>query len=354
MKVIHLIPQDGLGGVEQAARSLNPSSELDIHIAFIRGSSLRKDSIFKEISGPKVNLNSLMFYINGLKYLVKEKPDLLISSLWRSSIIGIAYNIYSRAFTKNDSKFVLFLHVNKFGHIFDQIFTTIAMYLADEVWCDSKATQLAMLKKEKLAKKSKVISFLVHARAEEVIEEKRKNNFVFWGRIAKQKRVDKAIKLFSIISRNNPSSLFYIYGPDGGELNNLKTLVKELELEKKVLFMGKKEPGHYPEPITSSKFFINTSSHEGMAIAVTEAMQLGLIPIVTPVGEVANYCMDNENSIYYTDESSTAKRIIKLLSNEHHQKTLSRNAVQYWSNKNSYSQDFIASCQGILRSIKLN
>lgn len=348
-KVIHLIPIDGLGGVEQAARSINPSLELDINIAFICGSSLRKESIFKEVSGPKVSLNSPMFYINGFKYLLKEQPDLLMSSLWRSSIISIAYNIYSKTLTKKNSKFVLFLHANKFGHILDKIFTIIAMHLADEIWCDSKATQLAMLKQKKLLKKSKVISFLVNTDIELFPKESKEDNFVFWGRLAKAKRIDKAIKLFSKVHLSKPNSMFYIYGPDRGELRKLKTLVKDLKLENHVLFMGEKEPGQYPVQATSSRFFINTSSHEGMAIAVTEAMQLGLIPIVTPVGEVADYCKDNQNSIYFKDEETTAKRIIQVLSDQHLQKSLSQNAIAYWNNKLNYSQDFVENCLRVLK-----
>lgn len=350
-KVIHLIPQDGLGGVEQAARSINPSSELDINIAFICGSSLRKERIFKEI-GPKVSLNSPLFYINGFKYLLKEQPDFLVSSLWRSSIISIAYNLYSRLLNKNNSKFVLFLHVNKFGHILDKIFTTIAMYLADEIWCDSKATQLAMLRQKKLFKKSKVISFLVNTDVELFPNESKEDNFVFWGRLAKQKRIDKAIKLFSKVHLSKPNSMFYIYGPDGGELSNLKALVQELKLENHVLFMGEKEPGQYPVQATSSIFFINTSSHEGMAIAVTEAMQLGLIPIVTPVGEVARYCKDNQNSIYFKDEKTTAERIIQVLSDKQLQMSLSQNAIAYWNNKLNYSQDFVENCLRILKNVQ--
>lgn len=348
-KIIHLIPIDGLGGVEQAARSINSSSELDINIAFICGSSLRKESIFKEVSGPKVNINSPIFYINGFKYLLKEKPDLLVSSLWRSSIISIAYNLYSRLLTKNNSKFVLFLHVNKFGHILDKIFTTIAMYLADEIWCDSKATQLAMLRQERLFNKSKVISFLVNIDDKLFSDEDKEDNFVFWGRLAKQKRIDKAIKLFSKVHLSKPNSMFYIYGPDRGELSNLKALVKELKLENHILFMGEKKPGQYPLQTTSSRFFINTSSHEGMAIAVTEAMQLGIIPIVTPVGEVANYCEDNQNSIYFKDEETTAKRIIQVLSDQHLQKSLRQNAIAYWNNKLNYSQDFVENCLRVLK-----
>ena len=46
-KVIHLIPQDGLGGVEQAARSLIPYPNLDIDIAFLCGKTLSKKDFIK-------------------------------------------------------------------------------------------------------------------------------------------------------------------------------------------------------------------------------------------------------------------------------------------------------------------
>lgn len=346
-KVIHLIPQDGLGGVEQAARSLTPSSDLDIHIAFVSGSSLRKDSIFEEISGPKVSLNSPMFYINGLKYLIKEKPDLLVSSLWRSSIISIMYALYNKLVVKRELKLVLFLHATEFAHLPDRIITTILSYLADEIWCDSEASKANLFENQRSSFKNKarVISFFIENKKMLEVNNK-KNNFVFWGRLAKAKRLDKAIKLFGKINTEQPNSLFYIYGPDGGELKNLQTLVKELELENHVLFMGKKEPGEYPEQAISSKFFINTSSHEGMAIAVTEAMQLGLVPIVTPVGEIANYCTDGLNSIYYQD--SAYEKVLNAINDQTVYDSLSSNARTYWKQKVDYSMDFNQNCQRIL------
>ena len=55
-----------------------------------------------------------------------------------------------------------------------------------------------------------------------------------------------------------------------------------------------------------SSFFIQSSFSEGMGISVLESMQLGLVPIVTNVGNIKNYCKDNFNSIII-DESTTEK-----------------------------------------------
>lgn len=350
MKVVHLIPNDGLGGVEQAARSLDPTDKLNTEVAFINGKPLNIKPHIKIID-ENSKLNSFKFYKSGFKHLLKQKPDLLICSLWRTSIIGIAYYIYRRTVSDKKLKLVVFIHADKFAHIVDKIITKTIISISDEVWCDSYASKVGIFKDKSEDSKLKIISFFVRTLSDNFNSNgvKKSNNFVFWGRIAKQKRLDKAINLFKKISIDLPSSLFYIYGPDRGELDSLKELVKKLELSERVLFMGEKEPNYYPEEALNSKFFINTSSHEGMAIAVTEAMQLGLVPIVTPVGEIANYCIDGINSIYYNDSSYS--RVISSINNPLIYDGLSNNAAKYWKNNIDYSTDFNQNCLRILSKV---
>ncbi|GLR28020.1 Glycosyltransferase involved in cell wall bisynthesis [Psychrobacter pacificensis] len=344
MKVIHLIPHDGLGGVEQAARSLKPNGSLNIEVAFVCGKTLSEESHIKVIS-QNSNLNSFSFYINAFEYLLDNKPNLLISSLWRVSLIATVYTIYRKVFTKEPLKLVVFIHANKFAHVADKIVTSIAMSLADEVWCDSQASKVGIFSSNKTSNKVKVISFFTGL-SKHVSNHDRKNNFVFWGRIAKQKRLDKAIRFFENINKHVPEAMFYIFGPDRGELSSLQELVKKLGLDNNVLFMGEKVPNHYPEEALNSKFFINTSSHEGMAIAVTEAMQLGLVPIVTPVGEIANYCTDSLNSIYYQD--SAHEKVLSAINDQTVYDSLSSSARTYWNQKVDYSTDFNQNCLRIL------
>ncbi len=344
MKIIHLIPNDGLGGVEQAARSIDPTDRLDIEVAFISGKTLSDKSYIKIID-ENSQLNAFRFYKSGFKYILDQKPDLLVCSLWRTSIVGIAYSVYRRAFSDKKLKLVVFIHADKFAHIVDKIVTSTAIFLADEVWCDSQASKDGIFPNNKSISKVKVISFFTGLR-EQAFSNNKKNNFVFWGRLAKQKRLDRAIHFFKSINKHVPEAMFYIFGPDRGELDDLQELVKTLELDKNVLFMGEKVPNHYPEEALNSKFFINTSSHEGMAIAVTEAMQLGLVPIVTPVGEIANYCTDGLNSIYYQD--SAFEKVLSAINDQTVYDSLSGNARTYWNQKVDYSTDFNQNCLRIL------
>lgn len=64
-----------------------------------------------------------------------------------------------------------------------------------------------------------------------------------------------------------------------------------------------------------------------MAIAVTEAMQLGLVPIVTDVGEIAHYCKDGKNSIYY--DNNVLDKVMNLINNDVKYNILSTNALNY-------------------------
>ncbi|MDT3994265.1 glycosyltransferase, partial [Mammaliicoccus fleurettii] len=86
--------------------------------------------------------------------------------------------------------------------------------------------------------KIKVIPHFVEKMKSHEINEKN-NQFCYVGRISKEKQIDHIIKAFSIyISKGNDSKLL-IYGKDeDGELNSLKILVKELNLNEYVEFKG--------------------------------------------------------------------------------------------------------------------
>lgn len=348
-KAIHLIPSDGLGGVEQAARSLEPINNLEVKVAFLKGRSLSNNKNIQGIS-EFANLNSPKFYLNGLKYLLTEKPDILVCSLWRSTIIGIIYNAYRKFLKREEIRFIVFIHSNRFTNIADRIITKTAIKMADEIWCDSNSSKTRVCEIAPLScNKTRVISFLIRNNSSILTDKvtSRKNNFVYWGRITNVKRVDRAIKLFSQLHKEVPESIFYIFGPDGGELDSLIKLVDKLQLNEYIKFMGPKPPNYYPEEAISAKFFFNTSENEGMAIAVTEAMQLGLVPIVTAVGEIANYCIDGVNSIYYNNDS--ANKILEVIHNDDIYKELSRNAIEYWTDSSDYNQDFNSNLIRVLK-----
>ena len=64
-----------------------------------------------------------------------------------------------------------------------------------------------------------------------------------------------------------------------------------------------------------ASFFLQLSTLQRMGMSVVESMQIGLIPIVTKVGEIKYYC-SNSNSIEYTSNSAVLNRVFELIKNE--------------------------------------
>ena len=51
-----------------------------------------------------------------------------------------------------------------------------------------------------------------------------------------------------------------------------------------------------------------------MAMSVAESMQLGLIPLVTNVGQIKNYCKNHKNSIIYNEnDKEVIQNIFELI-----------------------------------------
>lgn len=87
-------------------------------------------------------------------------------------------------------------------------------------------------------------------------------------------------------------------------------------------------------------------------MSVVEAMQLGLVPVVTAVGEIGRYVRDGENGLLVDPQSlrASAERIARLLQSPEEIQRLSRSASNTWSDAPLYSEDFCARAIALSRS----
>lgn len=321
-KVIHLIPYDGTGGVESAARSMEDHSYEDI--------SFKIQYVFKNHATQLKTLNPFI-YLNCAYSIFKQKPDLLIVSLWRSCIAALLAKLILP-----NVKVVLFLHYPKNVHFIDKFFTNFACYISDELWSDSQATfEKRILNAGSL--KKKVISFVTH-RIDIETPSRMSKNFIFWGRLHQQKGLDRAIEIFNRIKLISPESKFFIIGPDGGEEKNLKNLVSKLQLETSVEFCGEMNFKEIKQLVKDASFYLQPSILEGMAMSVVEAMQLGLVPIVTPVGEINNYCVNKFNAILIDKNNLFLEDVNKLLFNHDRYMNIRKNAINSWTSNKIYHE----------------
>lgn len=339
--VIHLVPSDGLGGVEAAARSLDVKEYDNIKVWFMSGHTISSNKFSVEVA-PKEKVGSLSSYILTFLSLLRVRPSLLVCSLWRSTLVGIFYKLCFPW-----KKLVIMLHSQRYAHWADKLVTNIGLRVCNEVWCDSQATRNCLLSKSK-RNDAKVLSFLLKVNADEEID-RSPLRFVYWGRLVKKKRVGLAVKIFSEINKKFPSADFLIYGPDGGDRASIKKEISALGLEDSVKLMGNKPTAHFDKSIRSASFFLNPSTHEGMGVAVIEAMQLGIIPVVTPVGEIKHYCDDGYNALVFEGDIETAvEKILSALESGCELSELSINAQSTWLDKPDYTEDFKKHCSMLL------
>ena len=88
-----------------------------------------------------------------------------------------------------------------------------------------------------------------------------------------------------------------------------------------------------------SSFFLQLSPEEGLGMSVVESMQLGLIPIVTNVGEIKNYCLHKKNSIIFKNIKKTTKELLSLIQNPQEMTLLRKEAISTWYKSATFKDD---------------
>ena len=116
------------------------------------------------------------------------------------------------------------------------------------------------------------------------------NNKVFQNRIIQllvisrlvtQKNIDSIIKAVKVME--NEGIILNIVG-DGSEINNLKNLVENYELEEKVNFIGKIENAKLNEYLSNADIFVQASNYEGLPHSILEAINYEIPILSTEVG----------------------------------------------------------------------
>jgi glycosyltransferase involved in cell wall biosynthesis len=243
---------------------------------------------------------------------------------------------------------VVFLHNIRHSNIADAVLTRAAASVAQAIWADSASTAARRLG-PRWAPRTHPISFLTTrlARATQQIPAPR---FITWGRLHPRKRIDLALDFFALIHARHPSAQFTIIGPDRGEGDMLRAKVAALGLENAVSFLGPADLAEIVRHATTCAFFVQTSTSEGMGMAVVEAMQLGLVPVVTPVGEIGSYVDDGRNGIWFRSPEDACARVDALLGQPKAFGAMTDAAACTWGDRPLYRDEFLAACHDLARA----
>tara|TARA_Y100001954_G_scaffold236813_1_gene298577 strand:- start:2901 stop:3980 length:1080 start_codon:yes stop_codon:yes gene_type:complete len=128
------------------------------------------------------------------------------------------------------------------------------------------------------------------------------------------KRTIDSIKSLMLINKEGFNFKLAVLG-DGPQKKYCENFVRENNLEKNVHFYG------YVKDIrpflNNSQYFIQTSTSEGLSLALVEAMGVGLIPIVTDVGDERDLITETKNGFFVNVgmPNEIAKKIIQIEKN---------------------------------------
>lgn len=337
IKVVQLVPRDGVGGVESAARSMLVGSQPQCEFSLV---FIEDNSSAQKRQGAAAWLfnseNSPFSHFRALKRIISAKPNLLVCSLWRSVPVGLIFKLL-----RPRTKLVFFLHYPTTTHLMDRLISSLMLTFCDAVWADSAATISSRVgSKKRLVKR--VISFVTSSNPTGMKQNGFAPRFVFWGRLHHQKGLDRAIVFIQkLIERGCPAS-YEIWGPDGGELSSLSTQIENAGLTNSVVLKGLATQEELNKIAEDNCFYLQLSRNEGMAMSVVEAMQRSLVPIVTPVGEISTYCRQDHNAIVVRkpdDLSEAISDVISLLESEPDYRKIQAAAYNQWAQHILYKDD---------------
>jgi glycosyltransferase involved in cell wall biosynthesis len=340
LQFTHLIPQDGVGGVEVAAKYTNTIETVEF--------DLRVDYIYQELEKATGDRQTYAVWplIKKALSLAQSDVDVLVLSLWRACIVGLLVKVM-----RPKTKLVLFLHNTHDAHWMDKLFTRLSAKFCSELWVDCERT--AKLRLPTLPDAPiRVVSYVTRRVTRLNPSDAPKPHFAFWGRLATSKNVARAIGIFQRIATKHPTARFTIIGPDGGEQQKLLELSQASGFAQHISFAGPVPHHQLFSAIGGASFFIQTSLSEGMSMATVEAMQMGMLPVVTPVGEVPNYCKQGQNAILVESDDQAVEAIEAVLADASRFHAMTASAMAYWDQKPLYRESITAHCLALANLAK--
>lgn len=164
---------------------------------------------------------------------------------------------------------------------------------------------------------------------------KSKDNSFIIGTIKtleKKYGIDYLIKGFKIVKDKNPNlHLKLKIAGSGSQLDNLKELVKELNLQDSVEFLGRIPLNEVSNVFNSFDIAVFPSLRESFGVAAVEAQACGIPVIVTSVGGHPEVVINDKTGIIVESENSRqiSDAILKLLNDENLRKSMSIEGRNY-------------------------
>jgi glycosyltransferase involved in cell wall biosynthesis len=313
MKLLHVVPSFGLGGMEKVICTLikhtTPTyqhSVLALDNNTQAGSWLQAEKVnFLGFEKPPQRRKFFLALASALRYV---RPDLLMTytwgatdALWLGRLVGIQHIVHSEhGFNVDESR----------GTLWKRDMIRLPVYhLASKVIVVSRELQELLQRKyllttDRLVRIPNGIDTSYYAPdLEERQQVRRKLGFTdahtvvgFSGRLDPIKNFDLLLHIFSSCVQQNPRVRLLIVG-DGAEKKRLVTLCHHKGIHHSVVFTGQQE--HVLPYLCAMDVFLLTSLREQMPMTILEAMAVGVPVIATRVGEIPHIIDDGINGFVH-------------------------------------------------------
>jgi glycosyltransferase involved in cell wall biosynthesis len=340
--VVHLTHRLSAGGVETAIRVFLDSGQREDYSVM---TLTAEDGGHPTSVIPGRGLNNPLSYLLHLARLVRTPPAVLVVSLWRAVLIGAVVKVL-----RPRVRLVVFLHNSRYKNRPDRWSHLLALRVCDVVFVDSEAARQALVPQAR--KPVRLIAFKLRSDVATVQPDLGPPwYFAYWGRLSPQKRIDRALELLAVLRRDHDCRLICI-GTDDGDGARLRARAAELGLTGCVDWQPEMPFASIETQVAKAAFFVQLSDFEGMAMSVVEAMQMGLVPVVSPVGEIERYAEDGVNAILYRgDIGELADRVVALLADPLRWRALHQAAIATWQATPGFADSFSAAIDEVLASV---
>ena len=172
---------------------------------------------------------------------------------------------------------------------------------------------------------------------EKVTLENKIIKLVVVSRLVNQKNVDIVINAVKRIEDKN--ILLNIVG-DGPEVNNLKNLVKEKSLNKRVSFIGKIKNSELHNYLEDADIFIQASNYEGLPHSILEAINYEIPILSTEVGGCSAILNKGERGYIIpmpVSEVKISEEIRTIINNKNEAKSKVKLAKNYLNQEHNFN-----------------
>lgn len=312
----------------------------------------------------------IFFQILAIKKIVKKEKIDLIHAHWLLPQ-GLAAVLYKKIFNKN-IKIICTTHGSDIFSLNNKYLNFLKGYLLKKI---DIITAVSNTLKEKIIDlkinplKIYVIynaidpNFFNSGSYNKIRELKKKYAIfsfclLFIGRLIKNKGIKYLIEAMPMVLVKFPETKLLIVG-DGEESYFLKKIVKKLNLQNNISFLGKINHNRLSPFYIMSDILINPSLSEGFSLVLIEALVCGTAVIATNVGGISDIIKNNQTGLLIppADTEAIAKTIIDLLSNKYKRYLLAkngRNFVLQNFNWKKITKDYIFIYNKLLNSYNQN